>query len=395
MDKIKTAFCFAFLFSIQVQAADLIHFWDTPQHGANVFNRLPTNPDVYPDLAKYQFSWVRLSYDKWQSKHKDYLIGDVTDFTTLVPEDLKRLKREINKAGKAGLKVVIAPLSLPMARAKQLNKYVYDDRIWQSKQNWQPSIEFWTQLAAALKNSPYIAAYNIINEPAPEEGHGLAEHSSQSDQTAWYQSIQGSSRDLKAYYQNVIAAIRRVDPVTPIMLDAGWYGAADGFDYWPSAIDDNKLLYSFHMYEPYAFTSVANYRSNNRYYYPGFVPFADEKYSYWNKAKIAEYLKQPLTWAKRAGIPKNHLIAGEFGCVRKLDSCKSYLRDVSTSLSSQGLSWAFYSFREDDWDEMNYELGTTKSVPESFWNRSDHYLPDNLTYHDSPMFEILRKHSAN
>ena len=380
-----------FVFTFQAHCADLIHFWDTPKHGANVFNRLPANSTLYPALAHYQFSWVRLSYDKWQSKHKDFLIGDASHFKILVPEDLKRLQGEINKAGKAGLKVVIAPLSLPMARAKQLNNYVYDERIWQTKKNWQPSIEFWKQLAAALKNSPYIAAFNIINEPAPEENDGLAEHANKAQHIAWYRKIKGTSRDLRAYYQQVIAAIRSVDPLTPIMVDAGWYGAADDFSYWPSALPDNKLLYSFHMYEPYDFTSVANYRKNVRYRYPGFVPFADNNESYWDKRHINQYVNQPLKWAQRVGIPKNRMVAAEFGCVRKLDSCKRYLSDVSSVLSSQGLSWAFYSFREDDWDEMNYELGTKKSVPESFWTRSDHYLSDKLKYHDSPLFEVLRQ----
>ncbi len=41
----------------------------------------------------------------------------------------------------------------------------------------------------------------------------------------------GGSRDLLAFYDFVIAEIRKVDPVTPIMADAGWR-------YW-EAIDAN------------------------------------------------------------------------------------------------------------------------------------------------------------
>lgn len=38
----------------------------------------------------------------------------------------------------------------------------------------------------------------------------------------WYQQQQGSVRDLPALYMQIIAAIREVDPSTPVMVDAGW-----------------------------------------------------------------------------------------------------------------------------------------------------------------------------
>ena len=381
-------FCFSNAF-----AADLIHFWDIPRHGANVFDRMPANSTLYPALAKYRFSWVRFAYDKWHSKHKDFLIGDVSHFNQLVANDLKLLKKEINKAGQAGLKVVIAPLSLPLSRATQLNNYVYDGRIWLSKANWQPSIEFWKQLATELKDNPYVAAYNIVNEPTPEKMAGLNEHATKKQQQGWYRSHQGTSRDLLAYYTAVVSAIRKIDPDTPIMLDAGWYAAADDFSYWPKALPYGKILYSYHMYEPYAFTSVSNYRRKKPYRYPGVIPFADTKQYYWGQSQITQYLEQPIIWATKVGIPINRLIASEFGCVRKLHSCQSYLNDVASTLSHQSVSWAFYGFREDDWDEMNYELGKTINVPESFWQRIADGLPDNLHYHCSALFGTLLKYS--
>jgi hypothetical protein len=40
---------------------------------------------------------------------------------------------------------------------------------------------------------------------------------------AWYRAQKGGSRDLLAFYDMIIAEIRLVDPVTPIMADASWY----------------------------------------------------------------------------------------------------------------------------------------------------------------------------
>ncbi|NVD07721.1 glycoside hydrolase family 5 protein [Vibrio sp. JPW-9-11-11] len=384
-----TALSLSMLVSANVTAADLIEFWHTPQHGANIFNRLPANADVYPDLHDYNASWIRLAYDKWPSKQRDFLIGDADNYQGLVKEDLALLKQEIEKAGQAGLKVVIAPLSLPLYRWSQNNGNQFDSRLFDSKQNWQVAIQFWVDLALALKDSPYVAAYNILNEPAPEKRHGLAEHASSEQMKAWYQQHQGGSRDLPLFYQTITDAIRDVDPVTPIMLDSGWYAAADGFNYWLKPINDDKVLYSFHMYEPYQATSSPNLRRDQPYVYPGEVPFADAKPQRWDKSRVARYLQQPVDWANMHGIPTQHLVAGEFGCVRKMNSCATYLDDVITALDSNQLHWAFYSFREDAWDAMNYELGEKGTVGWDYWKAEQNGTPDPTHYQSSPLFSVI------
>ena len=96
-------------------AADLIGFWDKPQHGGNSFNRLPPDDAYFKALAGYGATWVRLSYDKWRPAKRDYLIGDADKYAGIPAADLKTLKETLDRADKAGLKVVIAPLSLPVA----------------------------------------------------------------------------------------------------------------------------------------------------------------------------------------------------------------------------------------------------------------------------------------
>ncbi|MCG7489192.1 glycoside hydrolase family 5 protein [Vibrio sp. Of14-4] len=372
-------------------AADLISFWDTPQHGANVFNRMPATEKLYPDLKAYNATWVRLAYDKWESDHRDFLIGNADDYQGLVPQDLNVLINEVNKAGKAGLKVVITPLSLPFMRWSQNNGRRYDGRLFEHQNNWNKAIEFWVDLALKLKDNPYIAAYNIVNEPAPEKNAGLQEHASHQEMQTWYKINQGGSRDLPLFYEKVIDAIRKVDPATPIMVDAGWYAAADSFTYWNKALSDDKVLYSFHMYEPYQATSSYNLRRKKPYQYPGQVPFANKPKVMWNADKVSEYLHNPVSWSKAHGIPMNRLLAGEFGCVRKLNNCATYLDDVIKALDKNNLHWAFYSFREDEWDGMNYELGATKAVGWDYWKAQEKGEPDPIHYQSSPLFSVIQK----
>ncbi|WP_378948659.1 glycoside hydrolase family 5 protein [Mesorhizobium sp. ANAO-SY3R2] len=370
-------------------AADLIEFWDTPQHGGNSFNRLPPDQAYFDALSGYGASWVRLSYDKWKPAKRDFLIGDADKYEGLVAADVQTLKDVLDRADKAGLKVVIAPLSLPGMRWSQNNGSKFDGRIWQDKDYWEQAASFWRDLAAELKDHPAVAAYNIVNEPAPEKEGGLAEHSSIAKMRSWYTGIAGSARDLPAFYETVIKAIREVDPATPVMADAGWYAAADAFSYWPAQLTDHRVLYSFHMYEPYAATSAPNMKRGKPYKYPGMVPFGEGEQK-WDAERVKAYLSQPVEWADSRGIARNRVVAGEFGCMRRLPFCMQYLEDVLTSLDADGLHWAFYSFREDAWDGMDYELGSDK-VNWKYWEAQEKNEPDPVKRKPTPEFAPISK----
>ncbi|AIY39461.1 glycosyl hydrolase [Collimonas arenae] len=370
-------------------AADLINFWGKPQHGGNSFNRLPPDQAYFNALKAYGASWVRLSYDKWQPAQRDFLLGDADHYTGLVPSDLAVLKTVLDRAHAAGLKVVITPLSLPGMRWSQNNGGRFDGRLWQDKAYWIQAAAFWHDLATALKDHPAVAAYNLINEPAPEKQGTLPEHADAAQMQAWYQKQAGSARDLPAFYTSILQALRMVDLLTPVMVDAGWYAAADAFSYWSKPLADSRVLYSFHMYEPYAATSAPNLKRAKPYSYPGLVPFGAGKEK-WDAARVAAYLQLPLDWAGKHGVPANRLVAGEFGCMRRLPGCRQYLDNVLTVLDDARVHWAFYSFREDSWDGMDYELGSAK-VPWAYWKAIDERKPDPLERHATPEFEPIRK----
>jgi hypothetical protein len=381
--------CLSLMCFCSAYAADLIRFWDEPQHGGNSFNRLPPDSTYFAALKGYGASWVRLVYDKWQPAGRDFLLGDADNYQGLAQADLTTLKTVVDRANKAGLKVVIAPLSLPYARWSQNNRGEFDDRLWQHKENWQVVARFWRDLASELRGQPGIAAYNIVNEPAPEKKGDLAEHADQAVMVQWYAEHQGGSRDLLGFYEKVIAAIREVDPTTPIMVDAGWYAAADAFGYWPAPLNDKRVLYSFHMYEPYQVTSGQNLRRAKPYTYPGTAPYAGRQ-EYWDAKRIALYLSLPSRWAKEHGVSPSRMVVGEFGCIRRLDNCVTYLEDVLIKLDREKFHWAFYSFREDDWEAMDYELGKDK-VPWQYWEMAEKGLPYFLERKATPEFEPIRK----
>jgi Cellulase (glycosyl hydrolase family 5) len=377
--------------TLAARGADRIDFWDTPQHGANCFNETPPTAEYFHALRRYGATWVRLTFSKWKSARSgDFLFGNLDDYQALVPQDLATLRRVLDAAYAEGLGVVLTPLELPGARWIQQNNNKFDDRLWTDKRFWQQSANFWRDLAAALRDHPAIVAYNLINEPVPEKKGGLEEHSSLAKMETWYLATRGSARDLPALYELLGAAVRGVDTRTPVMLDAGFYAAADAW-YWPAPSGDARTLYAYHMYEPWLATSSPNIKANYKYRYPGVTPFGGQDVK-WDAARVAAYLHQPIDWAKAHRVPVNRMVAAEFGCVRTWPDCPRYLEDVLTALDADGVHWAFYSFREA-WDAMDYELGPDK-LPWQYWQAVEAGKPYELKRGPNKVFEPIQRRLA-
>lgn len=372
-----------------VRAAD-IAFWDAPRHGGNSFNQTPPDEAYFRALKATGADWVRLTWSKWKGEGRDFLIGDADDYKGIPKSDLATLRRVMDAAQAAGIHVVLTPLSLPGDRWSQHNGGKTDDRLWSDKRYWAQSAAFWRDLASELKDHPALAGYNLINEPVPERGQGLDEQALAEARQAWYATHKGTARDLPGFYAHVIAAIREVDADTPVMVDGGWYANAHSFAYWPTALSDTKVLYAFHMYEPYEATSGPNIKRDPPYRYPGYQGWVGGEKVTWNREVLRAYMAAPFDWAAAKGVPVNRVVAGEFGCVRVWADCAAYLGDVLDVLSERKAHWAFYSFREDVWDAMDYE------IPPAFPSGRFYYLQEQgkaaQIPRNGPLMDIIRAH---
>ena len=89
-----------------------------------------------------------------------------------------------------------------------------------------------------------MVGYNIINEPHQERIFNKKDvHIDQFNQ----KQIQNMMYE---FYTLVIKSIRDVDQTTPIILDSSAYADPKTFKLL-KPINDNNVIYSFHMYEPY------------------------------------------------------------------------------------------------------------------------------------------------
>lgn len=375
-------------FAHPVAAADLMSFWDQPEKGGNVFNATPRGEAYFKALAATGATWTRLTYSKWKGRDRDFLIGDAGHYDGLVAEDLATLLPELDAAHAAGLKVVIAPLTLPGARWSQQNGGKFDDRLWSDEAYQYQAIRFWADLAEALKDHPAIAAYNILNEPAPEKMSGGVENGSDAELRSWQRASAGGTRDLTVFYDRVIAAIRKVDPVTPIMVDGGWFANPRSLATWPRALSDDRVLYAFHMYEPYAATSAGNMKRKLPLRYPGVATEYAGSEKRWDRQLVSAHIGAAFDWAKAQGLPPTRVVAAEFGCMRRWADCGTYLTDVMDAVETRGGHWAFYAFREDEWEGMDYELPTSVAPGRFYWLTEQG--KENTLPRDGALMNLLR-----
>ena len=371
-----------------LSAADRMDFWEHPRHGANSFNEAIPDQAYFDALAATGATWVRLTFSKWHGEGRDFLIGNADRYEGIPERDLEQLKLALDCADAAGLKVVVVPLSLPGARWIQQNGEHADERLWSDFAYWDQAARFWTDLAAALKDHPAVAAYNLLNEPYPERPAGLAVKDTQSTISAWEHEQRGTSRDLAAFYEKLVAAVRSVDPVTPIMVDAGMYAGAQRLTAWDAPLADSRVLYAVHMYVPWQATSRSNQEAGFIRRYPGFEAPYDGRRQVWDRAAVKAHLALAFDWAEAHGLPPNRIVVSEFGCVRRWGDCGTYLDDVISAADARGGHWAFYAFRPDEWDGMDYELPATVTPEQYYWRREQGTM-DTLP-RDGALMDLLR-----
>lgn len=368
-------------------------FWDTQRKGANFFNNVELD-ERFRAARAAGIEVVRLAPNKWLNGRAarelgDFLLGRPGTFGPPEPRDVLRLRAVLDSAQRMRLKVVLTMLSLPGNRWSQHNGGDQQRAIWKDFEIQDKAVSFWRALARELRDHPALVGYNIKNEPSPERVRPPFEDWYTGSYSDWNRSVSGTPRDLNLFYAKSVAAIREVDRQTPVVLDSGFYATPWAFQVL-QPVSDKRTLYSFHMYEPYAFTSRQN---NGQYSYPGRIPIGERGDGMlpWNRGQIRHFLKPVRDWQEKHGIPDNRIFVGEFGVFRLNRGAAQYLQDLTEVFDGYGWHWAFYSFREDDWHGMDYEIGTGPPGAK-YWEAIEQgRLPDYSDYEPNPLFQAITR----
>ena len=73
-----------------------------------------------------------------------------------------------------------------------------------------------------------------------------------------------------------------------------------------------------------------------------------------------------------------------------VNGAEAYLSDIVRIFNARGWHWSFYSYREDGWGGMDYELGT-KGLGAAYWAAVERGETPPVKRFDNPIWEVFKK----
>ncbi len=294
-----------------------------------------------------------------------------TPFLATAPEKRGKLIEQaiaaVRRVHAAGMSVVICPFP------RDIIARYSAAAILNSEDNRRALGVLELQMAAALaKEDPKTTVFEILNEPPG--GYG------REDRDRWF--------NLQKSY---VAAIRKVAPNLTLLATGDRGGGVDGLLRMdPRTIDDPRILYSFHYYDPMVFTHQGATGTSKTYrpYLNGLayppakadeqasltrihdaifksIPNSAEAGKMWSEAEtqVREYYETPqgrpkidadfarvAAWAKSNHIAPTRIVLGEFGPLRQGASTASIVnwdRDVRMAAEHAGFAWCVFNYEPD------------------------------------------------
>jgi aryl-phospho-beta-D-glucosidase BglC (GH1 family) len=206
-------------------------------------------------------------------------------------------------------------------------------------------VQLWSRLAKHFSTrDPNLVFFEIMNEP---------------EQTDPYRWIGIEAR--------VAEVIRKAAPAnTIIATGAHWSGLEDLLQTEPIALPN--VIYTFHDYEPFAFTHQGATWTDSRVQPLRAVPYpsdpdnvaanldqADtldgsffvEEYglSHWNRDRVERTIAFAKQWGDLHGVP---VYCGEFGVLRDYAPPAmraAWLHDMAVTLKADGIGWAMWDYQ--------------------------------------------------
>jgi len=287
------------------------------------------NPELIQFLAQFHCNALRVLIDVDEKEKPLEQQKAPTAENPLLPyeENLKKLDAILPLCRAANIQVILAVGDVYGRKI---------DVFWrevEGSKHREHLVTFWAAMSRRYRDEPAIVAYDIKNEPSYKPA----------DAGGWWQDTLPKS----------IKAIRGIDQTAWLVIEPGPSGMPWGFANMP-AIEDHRVIYSFHHYMPHAYTiqgiRFLQHRgpdTRDLYSYPGEAPrFDGGKLEAWNKQAMEETMIEVVRFQKRN--PTARIYVGEFGVVRWAPGAAQWLADSLEIIERHGWDWTFHCV--GDWN---------------------------------------------
>jgi endoglucanase len=255
-------------------------------------------------LAENGFNAVRIPFNY------HHLEDDAKPFE-IVEEGFRYLDRAIEQGGRHGIYTIIDLHTVPGSQ----NQHWHSDNpthvaaFWQHPHFQDRAVNIWKAIASRYRDNPWVAGYNLLNEPADESRHAVG-----------------------PFYERVVAAIREIDTEHIIFIDGNTYSTE--FDIFDKPWDTNTV-YTLHDY-----VNAGLGRGGD---YPGYTDGA------WvDKETAKAKFLQRADYAIRTGTP---IYVGEFAPIytgdERVDAMRrQILADQLDLYREYDVSWSSWMYKD-------------------------------------------------
>jgi endoglucanase len=245
---------------------------------------------------------VPFSYHHFEDDAEPFVLRE-TGFT--------RLERVVRLCAAHGIRTVLDLHAVPGYQ----NQHWHSDNpthwsfFWTHRHFQDRVVHLWEALADRFRDEPWVAGYNLLNEPADPSGEVIG-----------------------PFYRRLESAVRKVDPHHVIFLDGNRY-ATDFSAFEETAFD--HCVYAAHDY------AVPGIARDSRY--PG-----ETRGEHYDRGVLTETFLRRTEFMRRTGTP---IWIGEFGPVYTGDAerdegCLRLLADQLGIYAEHGAGWSLWTYKD-------------------------------------------------
>lgn len=204
--------------------------------------------------------------------------------------------------------------------------------LWSQPANQDRFVALWRAIAARYADEPVIAGYDLLNEPVVPRG-----------KQQWQQLAQRTANAIREVDRRHSVIVERVNAV------AGKWDNDAEMNF--VTISDPNVVYTFHFYEPFAFT-------HTHAPWAGMARVEGGQWGPQRHSEITTGFERYLDWGARQGVP---LYLGEFGLIRAAFEANrnglGWAADMIDLAEAANLPWTWHSYHEDHF-ALYYGYGT-------------------------------------
>ncbi len=220
----------------------------------------------------------------------------------------------------------------------------YNDSVWEDAEAQAAWAEMWRYTAGRYRDHPIVVGYDLMVEPnANEVGPDVW------DPEVFYDEYGDTLYNWNQLYPRITAAIREVDPETPILVEGLGYSELTWLPYLEPT-GDPRTIYTFHQYEPFAYTHQGE---EPEYSYPDHLDTDwDGEAEAFDRAWLVAHLATAEEFSEEHSVP---VAVNEFGVVRWADEAAAFVDDQMALFEALGFNHTLWMW-ETSWPPYAEEV---------------------------------------